>query len=103
MEVIRSKSFTAPRAWGSRAIANFAGTTVKLHWTDAPYQWHINDGQEVFAVMDGTVHMHYREAGVEQMVVLNTGDIFYASVGTEHVAKPQGEARILVVETEGSV
>jgi hypothetical protein len=35
-------------------------------------------------------------------VVLGTGDIFHATVGTEHVAHPIGEARILVVETEGS-
>ena len=28
---------------------------------------------------------------------------FYASVGTEHVAHPKGEARILVVESAGSV
>jgi len=31
------------------------------------------------------------------------GDIFYASEGTEHVARPIGEARVLVVETAGSV
>lgn len=29
--------------------------------------------------------------------------IFYASVGTEHVAHPIGQARILVVEMAGSV
>ena len=34
---------------------------------------------------------------------LETGDIFYASIGTEHVAHPIGVARILVVENEGSV
>jgi mannose-6-phosphate isomerase-like protein (cupin superfamily) len=47
--------------------------------------------------------MHYRESGQEQSVVLETGDIFYASVGTEHVAHPIGAARILVIEAEGSV
>ena len=31
------------------------------------------------------------------------GDIFYANVGCEHVAHPQGEARILVIEKEGLV
>jgi hypothetical protein len=35
--------------------------------------------------------------------LLNPGDIFYATVGTEHVAHPVGEARILVVEKEGSI
>jgi hypothetical protein len=47
--------------------------------------------------------MHYREAGVESVVRLSVGDIFFAQVGCEHVAHPCGEARILVVEREGSV
>jgi len=28
---------------------------------------------------------------------------FYAGIGTEHVAHPQGEARILVIEKEDSI
>lgn len=47
--------------------------------------------------------MHYREAGTEQVSRLQAGDIFYAGIGCEHVAHPVGEARILVVETAGSV
>lgn len=103
MKVIRSKTFTAARPWGALDIANMDGTTVRLHWTDQPYKWHVNDGEEVFAVLDGTVEMHYREAGEEQVAVLETGDVFFAQVGCEHVAHPRGEARILVVEREGSV
>lgn len=102
-KTIRAKSFTAERAWGALDIANMEGTTVRLHWTDQPYRWHINDGQEVFAVLDGVVDMHYREAGAEKIVHLETGDIFFADIGCEHVAHPQGAARILVVEKEGSV
>ena len=103
MKTIRSKEFTAERAWGNMPIANLGGTTVKLHWTDQPYKWHINDGQEVFAVMDGVVDMHFRANGVEQVSVLQTGDIFYADVGTEHVARPRGPVRVLVIEKEGSI
>ncbi|WP_433705875.1 cupin domain-containing protein [Paraburkholderia sacchari] len=103
MKIIRSKTFTAARPWGALDIANMRGITTRLHWANEPYRWHVNDGEEVFAVLDGRVEMRYREAGVEQSVILETGDIFYASVGTEHVAHPLGEARILVVETEGSV
>ena len=102
-KTIRSKEFTAERAWGALDIANMNGTTVRLHWTDQPYKWHINDGEEVFAVRDGTVDMHYRINGQEQVVRLEVGDIFFAGIGTEHVAHPQGEARILVIEKEGSV
>jgi mannose-6-phosphate isomerase-like protein (cupin superfamily) len=67
------------------------------------YKWHINDGQEVFAVLDGQVQMKYRLDGAEHSTVIETGDIFYASVGTEHVAHPIGVARILVIETAGSI
>ena len=54
-------------------------------------------------MLDGRVEMRYREGGVEQSAILETGDVFYASVGTEHVAHPLGVARILVVEAKGSV
>ena len=103
MKIIRSKAFTAARAWGALDIANMNGITTRLHWTDQPYKWHVNDGEEVFAVLDGRVEMRYREGNEERSTVLETGDVFYASAGTEHVAHPIGEARILVVETEGSV
>ena len=103
MEIIRSKQFKSERAWGAKDIANMNGVTTRLHWTDQPYKWHINDGEEVFVVLDGTVEMLFKDKGVERSSILNTGDIFYATVGTEHVAHPQGEARILVVESEGSV
>ncbi len=102
MKVIRSRLFKSIRAWGATDIAAMNGTTVRLHWTDQPYKWHVNDGEEVFAVLDGTVDMHYRELGIEHVVTLEVGDIFFAEVGCEHVAHPRGEARILVVEREGS-
>jgi len=102
MKIVRSREFTADRAWGALDIANMNGITTRLHWTDQPYRWHVNDGEEVFAVLDGAVDMRYREDGQERSVILNSGDIFFASIGTEHVAHPLGEARILVVETEGS-
>ena len=103
MKIFRGSTFTADRAWGALDIANMDGITTRLHWMDQPYQWHANDGEEVFAVLAGRVEMRYREAGIEQRTVLETGDIFHATIGTEHVAHPIGEARILVVEREGSV
>ena len=103
MKVIRGKGFTAPKAWGAVDVANMGGITTRLHWTDQPYIWHVNEGEEVFAVLDGVVDMHYRKYGTEKIVTLETGDVFFAGIGCEHVAHPRGEARILVVEHEGSV
>ncbi|MGH6911561.1 MAG: cupin [Phenylobacterium sp.] len=101
--VTDARRFTADRAWGARDLAEIDGASVRLHWTDQPYKWHVNDGREVFLVLDGQVDMHYREAGVEKVVRLGPADMFIAEVGDEHVARPVGEARILVVERKGSV
>jgi mannose-6-phosphate isomerase-like protein (cupin superfamily) len=101
--VTRAGEFTAERAWGAADIAEMGGVTVRLHWTDAPYKWHVNDGAEVFAVLDGRIDMHVRGTNGVEVVALEVGDVFYAGVGCEHVAHPQGAARILVVEKKGSV
>jgi mannose-6-phosphate isomerase-like protein (cupin superfamily) len=102
-KIIRTRDFTPERAWGALSIANMNGITTRLHWTDTPYKWHVNDGEEVFAVLSGSVDMHYREDGQEHVVTLDNGDIFFAGLGCEHVAHPRGPAYILVIEKEGSV
>ena len=101
--VTHVRAFTADRAWGALDLAEIAGATVRLHWTDQPYVWHVNDGAEVFVVLDGAVEMRYREAGEEKRVTLRPADMFIAATGDEHVAHPIGQARILVVERKGSV
>jgi mannose-6-phosphate isomerase-like protein (cupin superfamily) len=103
MKLIKSAMFRPARAWDALDIANMNGVTTRLHWTDQPYKWHVNDGDEVFVVLDGAVDMHYRQSGIERIVTLQVGDIFYAEIGCEHVAHPIGQARILVIEREGSV
>ena len=96
-------TFRADRAWGALDVGQVDGVTVRLHWTDKPYKWHVNDGPETFIVLTGAVDMHWRKDGVEAIERLNAGDACVADIGDEHVAYPVGEARILVVEREGSV
>lgn len=103
MKFITASDFTGDSAWDALPIAEMNGITTRLHWTDAPYRWHVNDGEEVFVVLDGVVDMRYREDGVERSRRMTVGDIFFADAGTEHVAHPDGVARVLVVETAGSV
>ena len=76
--VTDARQFTAASAWGARDLAEIDGATVRLHWTDQPYKWHVNDGREVFLVLDGQVDMHYREAGQEKVVRLGPTDMFIA-------------------------
>lgn len=103
MKFTTARDFTGDKAWAARDIAEIDGASVRLHWTDAPYIWHVNDGAEVFVVLDGVVDMRYREAGAEKIRRMKAGDICYAAPGDEHVAHPVGDARILVVERKGSV
>lgn len=102
MKVIRSKTFTASEPWAALDIANMNGITTRLHWTDQPYHWHTNDGDEVFVVLGGVVEMKYKLDGNDETVELEEGDIFFASAGTEHVACPRVASRILVIEKECS-
>jgi len=103
MEFFDPTSFTGAKAWEALDIAEIEGATVRLHWTDQPYVWHENDGVEVFVVLEGSVTMHYRVDGLEHEEVLEKGDFCRADTGDEHVAHPNGAARILVVEKKGSI
>ena len=103
MRLINPLDFTGEKAWDALDIERIDDATIRLHWTDKPYIWHINDGPEVFVVLDGQVDMHIREAGEEKIIPLKSGDIFHAEEGDEHVAHPNGPARILVIERAGSV
>ncbi|MFC0359553.1 MULTISPECIES: cupin [Kytococcus] len=103
MRFVTATDHTADRPWGALDLATVDGASVRLHWTDEPYVWHVNDGVEVFVVLDGAVDMHYRADGREEVELLTPGRICIAEEGDEHVAHPRGAARILVVEREGSV
>ena len=102
-KIIRPREFRASRSWGAMDVANIDGVSIKLHWTKEPYQWHINDGDEVFVVLSGSVEMFFKKEGKEYSVELKTGDIFHVSEGIEHMAMPKGEARVLVIERENSI
>ena len=95
--------YRAETAWGALDLGDIEGASVRVHWTDTPYKWHVNDGSEVFVVLAGAVRMAWREGGAEHSVVLNAGDAHFSGAGEEHMATPLGEARILVVEKRGSV
>lgn len=103
MRTIVPADFTGSEAWQALDIERIGDATIRLHWTDRPYKWHVNDGPEVFVVLDGKVDMLTRRDGVKQVHPLDVGDIFHAQDGDEHVAHPVGAARVLVIERAGSV
>lgn len=99
MRFLSAREVTLDRAWDAVDVAEIDGATVRLHWTDAPYVWHVNDGPELFVVLDGTVDMHWRmPGGPTQVATLAMGDVWSGVAGIEHRAVPHGEARVLVME-----
>lgn len=102
MEIIDAATFTADRAWGSRGLMAMGAHAARLHWTDQPYRWHENTGDEVFVVLDGIVDMHYDSGEGERCVPLHPGQIAVIRAGERHVAHPRGPARILVIERTDS-
>lgn len=103
MKYVSPADFRGAHAWQALDIANMEGVTVRVHWTDKPYEWHVNEGQEVFVVLDGCIDMHVRRAnGGVEVKRMDPGMIAHARVGVEHVAHPVEPSRVLVIEKRGS-
>ncbi len=102
MTPFAARDFVADKAWGSQLLSDFGDVTVRLHSTDMPYRWHVNTGNEVFVVLDGIVDMHVRDTNGERVHRLAPGEGMAFGPGDEHVAHPQGLARVLVVERKDS-
>ena len=67
MRILRAGELDGATAWDADHIATIDGATVKLHWTDQPYAWHVNDGEELFVVLDGAVD-HEAALGADAVV-----------------------------------
>lgn len=80
MNIIRSREFTPGRAWAAMDIADLDGVSTRLHWTDKPYKWHVDNGGEVFVVLDGEVELRYMEDGSDRRTILSPGDIYFAAI-----------------------
>ena len=102
MKLYRRDAFRAERAWGSELLMDMGAHAVRLHWTDEPYRWHVNRGDEVFVVLDGEVEMHSGPVGAERIDRLHAGDSVVFKGGERHKAIPRGEARVLVIESHDS-
>ncbi len=101
MRTFDIRALKGPTDWSGPTYSGFGNASVKLRWISDPYKWHTNDGPEVFLVLDGVVDMHVR-SGDQQPVVrrLSSGQMILIEDGEEHIADPQGAARILVVERD---
>jgi hypothetical protein len=73
MRFIDASGFTSDRPWGALDLLAVENGHRAPALDDTPYVWHVNDGPEVFVVLDGAVDMHYRNDGVEHVQHLVPG------------------------------
>jgi mannose-6-phosphate isomerase-like protein (cupin superfamily) len=99
MRTFDVRALTGPTDWSGPTFSGFGNASVKLRWIRDAYKWHVNDGPEVFLVLDGTVDMHVRNVeGQVDVHRLSAGQMIFIEDGEEHIAHPCGEARILAIE-----
>ena len=99
MQKFDAADLTGPVDWSGPTMS-IGNAAAKLRWINTPFRWHRNTGPELFLVLDGTVDMHVRSgpSAEAEVVALAPGQMILIEDGEEHVAHPNGEARILVVE-----
>lgn len=101
MKTIRMADLSGPD-WSGPTYTGIGNAAVKLRWIDSAFRWHRNVGPELFFVLDGKVDMHVRPSpgGNVTIARLRTGEGVWIEDGQEHVAYPDGPARVLVVERD---
>ncbi|SMQ63227.1 hypothetical protein SAMN06297468_0823 [Altererythrobacter xiamenensis] len=80
---------------------NFENATIKFRRIESSFEWHENEGQELFMVLDGELQMLVREFGStdERVEFMAAGDIMLLEKGDSHVARPNGSVKVMFVET----
>lgn len=104
MQKFDTAELKGPQDWSGPTLTGIGNAVAKLRWINTAFRWHRNTGAELFLVLDGEVDMHVRSGpdAEPEVVRLTPGKMLLIEDGEEHVAFPNGEARILVVEQEDS-
>jgi mannose-6-phosphate isomerase-like protein (cupin superfamily) len=86
--------------WSPKIIAQMNDYQFKVAKIKGEFIWHSHrDTDETFIVMDGSMHIHFREGSVS----LNPGEMFVVPQGIEHKPVADEECQILMIELAGTV
>lgn len=102
MKMLHINQLDCAGDWHGFQFPGFTHATVKFRRIESSFEWHENEGQELFMVIDGDLDMHVREAGSseERVVPMAAGDIMLLEEGDAHVARPKGSVKVMFVENE---
>jgi mannose-6-phosphate isomerase-like protein (cupin superfamily) len=86
--------------WSPRVVAEMNDYQFKLVKLQGVFVWHSHaETDETFIVMQGTLHMQFRERDV----VLGAGEMIVVPRGVEHCPRADDECHVLLIEPRGVV
>lgn len=81
--------------WSPKIIAELNGQQVKVAKLLGEFDWHFHEHEdELFWIMQGSLEMHFRD----QIIELNTGDMFVVPRGVEHKPVAKTECHVVLFE-----
>jgi mannose-6-phosphate isomerase-like protein (cupin superfamily) len=88
--------------WSPRIAGELNGQHVKLVKLAGEFVWHHHaDEDELFLVVRGSFRMEYRDAGGEQSLEVNEGELLIVPRGIEHRPVAERECHVLLFEPAG--
>lgn len=86
--------------WQPHRLTSVNDYDVKVARLEGEFVWHSHpDTDELFLVVSGELTVQLRDRDV----VLGPNDVFVVPRGVEHCPKADSEARIVLIEPEGTV
>jgi len=92
---VRQKLDLISEHWSPKVIAELNGQQVKVAKLLGEFDWHFHEQEdELFWIMSGSLEIHLRD----QVIALETGDMFVVPRGVEHKPVARAECHVLLFE-----
>lgn len=86
--------------WSPRVVAELNDYQIKLVKIKGEFVWHSHtDTDELFYVVNGAMRIEFRD----QVIELNTGELFVVPKGVEHRPVADAECHVMLIEPKGVV
>lgn len=90
--------------WSPKIVASLNDYHLKVVKLEGDFVWHTHDDtDEVFVVVEGTLHIDFREDGQEYRLTLERGEMVSVPRGLEHKPYAQTECQVLLIEPAGTI
>lgn len=90
--------------WSPKIFTRVNDYDVRLAKVEGTFVWHSHpDTDELFIVFDGTLDIHLRQSGTENLVHLERHDAFVVPRGIEHCPESTGGAAVMLLEPTGTL